>query len=356
MISKGKIEELLSEYGCDALFISSRPNVFYLSRFVSTNAYIVLTKEERIFITDGRYYEGAKSKLNDWNVVLLKGPLKYTINTLLRERGVKRVVYEKERVTCSMLEGLKMKGSGIEWIGIENPFKYVRSLKSREEIDTIREAVKITDEVYKRLMDTIGEGMREKDIRRKIVDEFLGKGAEGESFPSIVAFGPNSAIPHWTTSDTPVGKGPLLIDMGMVWKGYCSDFTRTLYIGKPDEEFNRVYTIVRDAHLKAVDKVKEGVKVGDVDRVAREYIEKKGYGEFFVHSTGHGIGVEIHEYPRVYYKGKDAKDILKEGMVFTIEPGIYLPGKFGVRLENIVVVERDGVEVMSSIPLDLVVL
>ncbi len=356
MINKEKIEGLLSEYGCDALFISSRPNVFYLSRFVSTNAYIILTREERIFITDGRYYEGAKSKLKDWNVVLLKGPLKYTVNGLLREREIKRVVYEKERVTCSMLEGLKMKGSGVEWIGIENPFKYVRSLKSREEIDTIREAVKKTDAVYKRLIDTIGENMREKDVRRRIVDEFLSEGAEGESFPAIVAFGPNSAIPHWTTSDTLIGKGPLLIDMGMVWKGYCSDFTRTIYIGNPDDEFKKVYTIVRDANLKAIEKVKEGVKVGDVDRVAREYINKKGYGDFFIHSTGHGIGVEIHEYPRVYYKGKDAKDVLKEGMVFTIEPGIYLPGKFGVRLENIVVVERDGVGVMSSIPLDLIIL
>lgn len=356
MISRKEIETLLDQYGCDALFISSRPNVFYLSRFISTNAYIVLTRNESVLITDGRYFEGAKRKLKGWKIVLLKGSLKYSVNNLLREMDIRRVVYEKERITCSVLEALRMRGSGIEWIGVENPLKYIRSVKRGEEINIIREAVKKTDAVYQRLITTIEEGVKERDIRRSIVNEFFREGADGESFPAIVAFGQNSAVPHWNTSDTVIGKGPLLIDMGMMWKGYCSDFTRTLYLGKPEEEFIKVYGIVRDAHLKAVEKVREGVKVGEVDRIAREYIEKKGYGEFFVHSIGHGVGVEIHEYPRVYYKGRDAKDVLKEGMVFTIEPGVYLPGKFGVRLENIVVVKKDCAEILSSVPLDLLIL
>ena len=142
--------------------------------------------------------------------------------------------------------------------------------------------------------------------------------------------------------------------MGLVWRGYCSDFTRTLFLGKADEEFKKVYTVVRDAHLFALEEVKVGNEIGNVDRRAREHIKKKGFGKFFTHSTGHGVGVEIHEFPRVYYKGKDAKRVIEEGMVFTIEPGIYLPGKFGVRLENIVAVVDGRGEPLSEVSLDLV--
>jgi len=189
------------------------------------------------------------------------------------------------------------------------------------------------------------------------VSKFFEKEAQGESFPAIVASGEHSAIPHWETSRSPiVPNAPLLIDMGLVWEGYCTDFTRTLFLGKPDEEFKKVYEIVKSAHLKALEKVKAGNTVGDVDREARRYIEEKGYGNFFTHATGHGVGIEIHEFPRVYFKGEDSKTPIEDGLVFTIEPGIYLPGRFGVRLENIVAVQNGRGEPLSGIDLSLITL
>jgi len=145
-----------------------------------------------------------------------------------------------------------------------------------------------------------------------------------------------------------------LIDMGLLWKGYCTDFTRTIHLGRASSEFKKIYNIVKDAHLFALEKVKVGRKISEIDKTARDYIKKKGYGKFFIHSTGHGVGIEIHEFPRVYYKGVDKDVIIEEGMVFTIEPGIYLGGKFGVRLENIVAVIRGVGEPLSKVSLDLI--
>ncbi len=349
-----RVRNLISKYGVDALFISSPSNVFYVSGFRSTNAFVIISAEENIFITDGRYYERAKEYLKGWSVYLLKGSLKYLLNSILREKGIKRVAFEKDKVTLSFFEGIRLKGSGIEWMGLSDILKDVRSVKDNDEIRKIREAVSRTDRVYKKIIENIKEGMSERDVRKLIISGILEEGGEGESFPAIVAFKEGSAVPHWETSERIIeGKGALLIDMGMVYEGYCSDFTRTVYMGNPDEEFIKVYETVRDAHLKAIDFIKEGVRVGEIDKVAREFIEGKGYGDYFIHSTGHGVGIDIHEYPRIYYKGKDSKDYVAEGMIFTVEPGIYLPGKFGVRLENIVLVHRDHAEPLSSVSLDL---
>ncbi len=349
-----RIRKLISEYKVDALFLSSASNVFYVSGFRSTNAFVIILEKENIFITDSRYYERAKELLKGWSVYLLRGSPKYLVNSIMRERDIRCVAFEKDRITVSFFENIKLKGAGIEWIGISEILKSIRSVKDMEEIKRIREAVSKTDKVYRKLIEDIKEGMSEKELRSIIVTEIFKEKGEGESFPAIVAFREGSAIPHWETSDRRIeSKGALLIDMGIVYKGYCSDFTRTLYMGKSDDEFRKVYETVREAHLRAVDFIKEGVRIGDIDKIAREYIENKGYGDYFIHSTGHGIGIDIHEYPRIYYKGRDSRDCIKEGMVFTIEPGIYIKGKFGVRLENIVVAYNSHAEPLSSISLDL---
>ncbi len=349
-----RVRKLLDDLSVEAIFLTSPSNVFYLSGFRSTNAFIILTERENIFLTDARYYERAKEFLKEWEVILLKTSLKYAVNRLLREKEIKLVAFEKDKVSLSLMENLKLKGSGIEWVGVDDMLKELRAQKEREELERIKEAVRKTDNIYKKIINGIKEGLRERDIRNRIIVEILNEGGEGESFPSIVAFGKGSAIPHWETSDRIIeGKGPLLIDMGIKYKGYCSDFTRTAYLGKAEGDFKNIYEIVKTAHLKAVEYVREGVKVGEIDRIAREYIERKGFGKYFIHSTGHGIGIDIHEYPRIYFKGKDSKDAVKEGMVFTIEPGIYIPDKFGVRLENIVVVYKDHAEPLSEVSLEL---
>ncbi len=346
-------QELVEREELDAFLFSSQPSVFYLSGFRSTHAYVVLGKDFKALLTDGRYFEKAKAQLPDWEVVLIKGQPSRFLKRFLREKGFKKVGFESDRVSCEMRKSLR--STAIKWVPKAGFLNELRAVKTREELGILKEAVKKTDAIYRDLLKKIKTGMREFEVRRLIVNGIFEQGASGESFPAIVASGDGSAIPHWETSDREIrGNEPLLIDMGLVWRGYCSDFTRTLFLGKADEEFKKVYTVVRDAHLFALEEVKVGNEIGNVDRRAREHIKKKGFGKFFTHSTGHGVGVEIHEFPRVYYKGKDAKRVIEEGMVFTIEPGIYLPGKFGVRLENIVAVVDGRGEPLSEVSLDLV--
>lgn len=348
-------QKLIDREGLDAFLFTSRANVFYLSRFSSTHAYVILTPDSKHLLTDGRYYERAKEELKDWDVVLIKGRAMRFLKKFLRDLKAEEVGYESDRVSCDLRKA--MRSTRIKWRGYSNFLKDIRVIKTREEIDTMREGVKRSDSIYRELLNYVSPGMTELEVRGFIVSKIFELGGAGESFPAIVASGKGSSIPHWETSTATIRSGsPLLIDMGLMWRGYCTDFTRTLFIGKPDREFVKVYNIVRDAHLFALEKVKVGNRLGDVDRAARDFIKKKRYGKFFTHSTGHGIGVEIHEYPRVYYKGEDADRVIEEGMVFTVEPGIYLPGKFGVRLENIVAVVGGRGEPLSSIGLDLVCL
>lgn len=347
-----RVQELIRKSNLDAFLFTSQPNVFYLSGFRSSHAYIIITQDSYHLFTDGRYYEKAIKELRDWDIILLEGdPLK-GIYKVLRKLKVQSVGYEEDKISCEFRK--RLKGS-FKWEGKRGFLRDLRAIKDPIELERIREGVKVSDRVYRRVLNRIREGLRELEIRAMIVQEFFKEGAMGESFPTIVASGEASSIPHWETSNRVIRHGkPLLIDMGLVWKGYCTDFTRTIHLGRVSPEFKRVYSIVKDAHLFALEKVKAGRKIGEIDRTAREYIKKKGFGKFFIHSTGHGVGIEIHEFPRVYFKGVDRDVPIEEGMVFTIEPGIYLEGKFGVRLENMVVVKGGVGEVLSNIPLDLI--
>ncbi|EDP75734.1 Xaa-Pro peptidase family protein [Hydrogenivirga sp. 128-5-R1-1] len=348
-----EVQALIEKEGLDAFMFSSQANVFYLSRFRSTHAYAVITPESKYLLTDGRYYDRAKEELKDWEVFLLKGKALRQLKKFLREKELARVGYESDRVSCDLRK--RLRSTRIKWKGYSNFLKEVRAIKTKEEINIMKEGVKKSDAIYRELLNFVRPGMTELEVRGFIVNKIFELEAEGESFPAIVASGEGSAIPHWETSRRKIKpNAPVLIDMGLVWKGYCTDFTRTFYLGTPDREFVKVYNIVRDAHLFALEKVMAGNKLGEVDRAARDYIKKKRYGKFFTHTTGHGVGVEIHEHPRVYYKGEDADITIEEGMVFTIEPGIYLPGKFGVRLENIVAVVGGRGESLSDVDLELV--
>ncbi len=348
-----EVQALIDREGLDAFLFSSQANVFYLSRFRSTHAYVILTPNSRHLLTDARYYERAKKHLPDWDVVLIEGRAIPFLKKFLKKLGAVHVGYESDRMSCEFRKALR--STRIKWKPYLNFLRDIRVLKTEEELKIMKEGVKKSDYIYRELINFIEPGMSELRVRGFIVGKLFELNCEGESFPAIVASGEASAVPHWETSDNPIGNSsPLLVDMGLLWKGYCTDFTRTIYVGKPSEEFKRIYQIVKDAHLFALEKVKVGNRVGDVDRTARDYISGKGFGKFFTHSTGHGVGVEIHEYPRVYHKGEDASRTIEEGMVFTIEPGIYLPGKFGVRLENIIAVVDGKGEPLSDISLELV--
>ena len=360
-----KVVEKISKQGLDGFLFSSQPSVFYLSHFRSTHAYVLLTsKGEKVLITDSRYTLKAKNQLEPlgWEVIEIKSPLFGNLVNILSEFGIKKVALEGDRVKYNFLERFKCTAfrRGIEVVPLSGFLDEFRMVKTPEEIELIQKAVEITDQAYQRLVEFLKgnrrrlNDLKETDLRRFLICEYLKEGAEGESFPAIVATGENSAIPHHETSETPLRENaPLLIDTGCVYRGYCSDFTRTLFIGNPEGELLKIYEIVREAHLRAVETVKPGRPIGEVDLAAREYIERAGYGKYFIHSTGHGVGIEIHEPPRVY---KNDQTPMREGMVFTIEPGIYIPEKGGVRLENIVVVTDKGAKVLQKTPLDAVII
>ena len=361
-----KINEIIKkikEKNLDSFFVSSRANVFYLSHFRSSNAFILITQNGKFFITDSRYFEAAKESLKDWQVIQLGEKNKNQIEHLreiLNGYGGKRVGFEEDRTTIAFYkklvnkEGSKEKRLSCELVGFSGFFDDFRISKTEKEIQIIREAVKRTDTVYKKIVPLIPSAKDELDMRRIIINEIFLQGGTGESFPAIVAAGKNSAIPHHETSHTPIEKNsPVLIDMGMVYEGYCSDFTRVVFYGEVDPEIRKIYQIVKEAHLIAVEKVKAGVPVSEVDKAARDVIKKYGYGEYFLHSTGHGVGIEIHEPPRISEK---SDEVLQENTVITIEPGIYLPHKGGVRLENIVVVKKRGAEVLTKTPLNEIII
>ena len=345
-----KFYGLLKEKHINSFLVTYKPNVLYLSKFKSSNAYVLCLEGEFFFFTDSRYIEGAKEKIKHMEVINIEGNFLEFISKFLKTKNIDSIHIDKT-VSYSFYEELS------KYINLsfeKDPTFFLRKVKSKEEINIMKEGVAKSDAVYKRLLDFVKPGMSEKDVKDFIVCEFLKEKAQKESFDTIVATGKNSAVPHHETSFDVIEKDrPLLVDMGLMWGHYATDFTRTFHVGKPSDEFLKVYNIVKDAHLFAIEKAKSGNILKDVDLAARDYIASKGYGDYFTHSTGHGVGLEIHEEPRVY---KTSEDIIEDGYVFTIEPGIYLPNHFGVRLENIVYIENGYPNVMSSISLDLVVL
>ncbi|NDK07762.1 M24 family metallopeptidase [Candidatus Gracilibacteria bacterium] len=321
-------------------------NVYYLLGFNPSLGTVIFDDENIYLIFDARYYGkiqkipkarfkkffGNKMKIKN---ILLDIDLEIKIDSLLRgkdlviEENLPLYMYKK-------LKEIKPKDLEITY----NIFNEKRIIKSTEELNKIKKAISIVNKVYKELFDARETliGIKEIEVRKIINRSILRNGGDDESFPSIVAFGKNSAIPHHESGNTVIGNGPLLIDMGVVYQGYCSDFTRTFWIGEKNEQFddfNKILKIVKNAHLLGKNFVKEGITGKELDKCVRDYIKSFGYGKYFTHTTGHGIGLQNHEEPWISERKGDLK--LKKGMLFTIEPGIYLPGKFGVRWENIII-------------------
>jgi len=356
------IRRFLKENNLSAFLFTSFPNIFYLTNFRSSNAFIIITSKEHFFLTDARYFERAKNELKDWEVVLIKENTHSFLKKFIKNLNPKVVGFEKDGITCELREKLKIKG--IRFKGFTKVLKKLRIIKDEKELKILKEGIKKTDELYKYILNIIKKTIFDKEedltelrLRGFLVARIFEIGAEGESFPAIIASDKNSAIPHWVTSKSNIEKNaPLLIDMGIIWKGYCTDFTRTLHLGKPSSEFKKLYELVKTAWYKGFEKVKRGIPFSEIDKTIREYFKSKDVDKFFVHATGHGIGVEVHEPPRIYYKPLNKEEIIEDGMVFTIEPGLYFPDKFGIRLENIVFVENGKGEIYSQEDLELKVI
>jgi len=340
------LRKAMTETDLDVFIVMDRANTFYLTGFQGTYSLLMVTEDHALFLTDSRYYECARNSLpSEYEIVLQmhdgKNQLKsfFTIHGKLRVGFEPQISYEKFRWLGDAVRPARL----VETKDIIDP---LRRTKDEDELRCIRRAAALGDRCFQRICHEIKPGICERELALQIRRFFEDAGAEGESFPAIVAFGPNAALPHHQTSRRKLKKGDVvLIDMGCRIKGYCSDMTRTLFLDTAREKEREIYRIVLEAQTKGLEAVKPGLPAREVDEVVRQHIIGEGYGDAFGHNTGHGVGIEIHESPVL---GPQSADLLQEGMIITIEPGIYCPRFSGVRIEDLVLVTKEGAQCLSK--------
>ena len=312
-----------------ALITDEKERLYYLG-FHSTAGYVVVTKDGTFFVVDNRYFKAAEKALTKNGVKVISGTDYSVFKEIADKINVATVGIDFTKVTLSGFEVLKK--LGYDYVDISQELVKMAAIKSDEELKNIKKACDIAEKSWLAVLPFIKEGITEKQLAAELEYNFRKNGAGGTSFDTIVAFGKNAAVPHHETGDTKLKKNEcVLMDFGCTYKGYCSDMTRTMFFGTPDEEFEKVYLAVLLAHKTAAEKIKAGITGKDADKYARDVLDSLGYGKYFTHSLGHGIGVNIHEFPTLSPKGEAT---LEDGMVFSDEPGVYINGKFGVRIED----------------------
>ena len=322
----------------------------------SSAGMLLIFKECAYLIIDFRYIEKARNTVKNCTVMEQEN-LTEQINSLMKKNNAKSLAVESMDMTLSRMSFLEKKFPDIEFIKsdeLSNNIYDMRTIKSTEEIEKIHKAQKIAEKAFDEILGFIRPGVTEREIALKLDNCMLENGAEGLSFETIALAGANTSMPHGVPGNYKVKNGDfVLMDFGAVYDGYHSDMTRTVCVGQSSEKMGKIYDIVLKAQLEALKKVKSGITGSELDGYARDIIDESGYGDFFGHSLGHGVGMEIHEFPTASSK---SETILKENMVVTVEPGIYLPGEFGVRIEDFVVVTENSHQNLTNCPKKLIIL
>ena len=350
-----RLETALAGHGVDAFLVTHPPNVRYLCGFTGSSGMLAMARGRRVLFTDGRYTTQARQEALGVRVVIARGPLLEAAATWLgrlRARGAV-VGVEAQHMTLAergaLVRVLPKKARLKPLAGV---VERQRMIKEPEEIALIRSAVRLGSSLFQRALKVLRPGVAEAEVAGAIEHAARRGGAQGMSFETIVAGGKRSALPHGIASSQPIpNKGFVVLDFGVILGGYCSDMTRTAHMGRASSQAREMYQVVREAQEQAIAAVRAGVKAGEVDCAARRVLQKAGLGRYFTHSTGHGLGLEIHEPPRL---GKGQIEALEPGMVVTIEPGAYVAGRGGVRIEDVVVVTRKGCEVLTSTTKELI--
>ncbi|MDK9711460.1 aminopeptidase P family protein [Acidaminobacter sp.] len=341
--------KLLSSLNADALLSFKPENRRYFSGFTGTSGYVLILPETQWFITDFRYTEQAKAQCPDFEVQLHNADR--PLEAVLKEAGIQKLAFEDNYVTYQFYKNLSEKLPEITLIPAGAEIEALRLIKEDWEIEKIAKAAEIADKAFEHITGYIRPGVSEREVALELEIYMKKLGASGLSFETIAASGLRSAMPHGVASDKLIEDGDFLtLDFGCVYEGYCSDMTRTVVVGKASEKQKEIYNTVLEAQEKALDAIREGINGINVDKIARDVISSRGYGEYFGHGLGHGVGLEIHEEPRLSPTGTKT---LLENMVVTDEPGIYIPGFGGVRIEDLVVVKKDGCVVLSHSPKQL---
>lgn len=326
-------------------YLTAPPDMFYYSGFTGEGC-LILSKNLRVILTDGRYTEQAQRQAPGFQIVKTTNH-----GGFLKQLG-KRVFFQGDHGVYSQIK--KLEDAGLELIPFSVDFPSLRSVKDEEELKRLQKAAEIGERAYCEVLNFIKPGRTEREIAAFLDYTMVTNGAQKTSFDTISISGANTSLPHGIPSDKQVQPGEFItMDFGCIYEGYCSDMTRTVAIGHVTEEMEKVYEIVKQAGDEAEKMLKSGVHCADGDARARELIQQAGFGAYFVHSTGHGVGIEIHESPNLTPK---SCSVLQPGNVVTVEPGIYLPGKFGVRIENTVVIEQNCARPLQRTKKDLIIL
>jgi len=343
-----KILKVLNKYRLDGLLLNSEPNVSYAAAFHAPDSYVVATRKGLTLITDFRYMADFQKKAGPpLKVLEYKRTLFKTLARQLKKERVRDTGFESRHLSFAECEKLhELLGKGSRFIPLKETLEPSREVKEESELANIKKAIEITRDAYAFIDKTLKPGISELRVSAEIERFIRLKGAQGPAFKIIVASGPNSSYPHAEITDRILKNGdPVIIDMGVEYNGYKCDLTRTFFLGKINPVVRKVRAIVLEAQRRAIKAIRPGIRIKDVDAVARNYIAQKGFAKFFGHALGHGVGLEVHEAPSINRKNDHR---IKAGSVFTVEPGIYLAGEFGVRIEDIVLVTQDRAEVLSG--------
>lgn len=351
-----KLERLrasLEKVNVDALLITNTYNRRYMTGFTGSAGVVLISKSEAKFITDFRYVEQAQKQCEGYEIIQHVGTIQEEVAKQAKQMRVQKLGFEQDHLSFAAYKSYEKVFEG-EFVPLSGLIENLRLIKTNSEIKILKEAAQIADAAFKHILEFIKPGLTELEVSNELEFFMRKQGATSSSFDIIVASGYRSALPHGVASDKVIEKGDFVtMDYGAYFNGYVSDITRTIAVGEPSDELKKIYNIVLEAQLRGMAGIKAGMTGKEADALTRNYIEEKGYGSYFGHSTGHGIGLEVHEGPALSYK---SDTVLEPGMIVTVEPGIYLPGVGGVRIEDDTIVTAEGNESLTHSPKELIIL
>ena len=348
-----RVREKLKKEQLDAIVVTDSYNLRYLANFTGTTGIAVISQDDAVFITDFRYTQQAAKQAVGYTIRQNVQEIFAEVNDYLNELNLKRVGIEANQMNVATYLHIKSLFSA-EIVETRNFIEQLRGVKEEEELDIIRQACDITDQAFEHILTFIRPGVREIEVANELERFLKSKGATAMSFDTIVASGVRSAMPHGVASEKIIEEGDMVtLDFGCYYKGYSSDMTRTIAVGQVNPKLKEIYEIVLEAHELVNQQAKAGMTGKEIDAIARDYIKARGYGEYFGHGLGHGLGLNVHELPGVNAR---SEQIVEENMVITNEPGIYIDGLGGVRIENDLIVKSNGVEIINRSPKHLIIL
>lgn len=348
-----RLQEKLTKYNIDGLLVTNMFNVRYLANFTGSTGLVVVTKENAYFVTDFRYTEQAAAEAKGFEIIKNEGSIFEEVAKIVKNNAIEKLGFEQENVTYATFNQINDL-IPCELVPVTGLVEKLREVKTDDEIALIKEAINITEKAYDYILGFVKPGVTEIEVANELDFYMRKEGAQSVSFDTIVASGLRSAMPHGVASEKVIEEGDMVtIDFGCYYNGYVSDMTRTFAVGDPGDELKEIYEIVYQANKKVNESAKAGMTGAELDAIARDYIAEHGYGPQFGHTLGHGIGLEVHEGPSLSFRNEEK---LVVNNIVTNEPGIYVPGLGGVRIEDDLVIKENGVEVLMTTPKELIIL